>query len=113
MKRFVSIPLLETILLFITMTGFVWVPDNRVPRLLWPLATGILLLLLYAFQQLRSHTLYEENLGALMGGTIFTVVGITLLFNKAAYLLGLGLGVGMAMLVGLIWTAWKVRKGHV
>jgi hypothetical protein len=111
MRRFFSIELFETVLIMVTMTGFLMVPHNRIPRLVWPLSVGIIFLLIYAFQQTKPHTFFEENLGALMGGTIFTVVGITLLFNSSAYLAGLGIGLAAALLVGIVWTVLKTRDG--
>ncbi len=110
MKRFFSLQLFETVLIMICITGFLMVPERLVPRAIWPLVAGILFIVMYVLQQFTPHTLYQEKFGALMGGTMLTVMGITLLVNKSAYLLGLGIGLGLAMFVGIVWTVAKTRK---
>lgn len=110
MRRFFSDQILETVLILVCVTGFLLVPTNLVSLFIWPLSIGILLLLMYALQQTKPHPFFEEKFGALMGGTMFTILGLILLFNKSAYLLGMGVGLGVAMLVGIFWTVLKTRN---
>ena len=60
----------ETILLFITLTGLLFVPESRIPLLVWPLIAGIGNLAYVALRTVQNHTFRDEDFRAFHGGRL-------------------------------------------
>ncbi len=102
--------LIDSAVYFLTLAGFFTVPDTTVPRPAWPLALGIWDLAIVGVRIARERTLPTNELGRLWAGALFATVGVALFVEPRRPLLALVISLGVAMGVGIIWSAWYAWK---
>ncbi len=92
--------------------GMLFVPDQLVPKYAWPLAAGVGSLIYVLVRSVRARTYRDEEFGPGMAGVMFTTLGIALMLGHGQYLISLLVALGVSLLAGIVWSAWKASRAR-
>lgn len=101
---------LESILLFITLTGMVFVPEKRVPLFVWPLIAGVGNLGYVSYRVVQNHTLRDKEFGPAMITVGFLALSIGMIYDRQRSGVAFLFPLTALLVTGVVWAAWKATK---
>ncbi len=105
MKRLTGI--IEVLIIPATAVAMLLVPASVIPPAAWPLTAGVILLALVSAGAIRAGLFRDQDFAPTSAGILFTMLGTILFIRPGQFLTALFISLGMTLVWGIGWAAWR------
>ncbi len=99
--------IIEILLIPVTTIAMLLVPASWVPPAVWPLAAGLIFLGMVTVRAVRAGLFRDQDFAPASAGILFTALGTMLFIRPGQFLPALFVSLGMTLVWGIGWSAWR------